>query len=89
MKILIPIQLQKLTDGLPEIEIIGGNVNNVLVKLISLYPNLENRIFDDKGELNKFINFYVNDEDIRFLNGIGTPVDDNDVLSLIPAIAGG
>ncbi len=88
MKVLIPTQLQKVTST-PELTIHGMIVKDVLDKMVSEFPLLKDRLYNSGGVLNKFINIYVNDEDIRFLNDENTPVGDNDVLSIIPSVAGG
>lgn len=87
MKVLIPPQLQKVTDGRTEIDAYGKDIHEILSYLIQLYPTLKDRFYDSKGQLNKFINFYHNDEDIRFVDNFTSA--DNDVLTIVPAVAGG
>ena len=89
MKILVPIQFRKVVDGLSETNVDGATVGEVLNKFISQFEPLKERLYKDDGKLNKFLNIYVNDEDIRFLAGESTPVKDSDILSIIPAVAGG
>ncbi len=89
MKILVPVQFRKIVDGLNEINVEGVTVGEVLTKLIGQFEPLKERLYKSEGQLNKFLNLYVNDEDIRFLAGELTPVKDSDILSIIPASAGG
>lgn len=89
IKIRIPTPLQKLTNNQPEVEVSGANVKAVLAALEEKHPGLRERLYDDKGTLRRFINFYVNDEDIRFLKSEETALKDGDELSIVPAIAGG
>jgi len=90
MKILIPIQLQKII-GKSEIESNADSIDSLLVELCLEYTNLKSRLFSNNGDgdLNKFINIYVNDEDIRFLNFLKTELKPTDVVSIVPAVAGG
>lgn len=87
MKFVVPTQLQRDTSE-PEVEAIGSNIGEALNNLTKRFPSLERKLFTN-GELNKFVNIYVNDEDIRFLDGVKTPLKSKDVITLIPAIAGG
>jgi sulfur-carrier protein len=89
IKIRIPTPLQKLTANQPEVEIKGSNVKSALAALEEKYPGIRSRLYDEQGNLRRFINFYVNDEDIRFLKSEDTPLKDGDELSIVPAIAGG
>lgn len=89
IKVRIPTPLQKMTGNQPEVEIAGNNVKAVLVALDEKFPGIRDRLYDDKGSLRRFINFYVNDEDIRFLKSEETPLKEGDELSIVPAIAGG
>ncbi|MCE9624320.1 MAG: MoaD/ThiS family protein [Deltaproteobacteria bacterium] len=89
IKIRIPTPLQKLTNNQPEVEVSGADVKAVLAALEEKHPGLRERLYDDKGTLRRFINFYVNDEDIRFLKSEETALKDGDELSIVPAIAGG
>jgi molybdopterin synthase sulfur carrier subunit len=88
-KVRIPQPLQKFVDNQTEILVNGKNIKDVLNALIKNYPDLRERIYDENGNLRKFINIYVNDEDIRFLDGENTTINDEDIISIIPAIAGG
>ncbi len=89
VKVRIPSPLQKLTDNQVEVELEGKNVKEILEKLVETYPSLKDRIYDENGKLRRFINVFVNEEDIRFLQGEETPLKEGDTISLIPAIAGG
>ncbi|MFQ5693158.1 MAG: ubiquitin-like small modifier protein 1 [Nitrospinota bacterium] len=89
VKVRIPTPLQKLTKNQGEVEAQGSSVNEVFDDMETRYPGLKERLYDGEGEIRRFINIYVNDEDIRFLDGPKTPVRDGDEVSIIPAIAGG
>ncbi len=89
IKVRIPTPLQKLTGNQSEVEVPGATVKAVLAALEEKHPGIRERLYDEKGTLRRFINFYVNDEDIRFLNSEDTALKDGDELSIVPAIAGG
>jgi sulfur-carrier protein len=89
VKVLIPTPLQKLTQDRATVECSGGTINELLESLEQSCPGIKGRLCDDAGELRRFVNFYVNSEDIRFLDGANTPLQDGDEVSIIPAIAGG
>lgn len=89
IKVRIPTPLQALTQNQSEVEAVGKTVAEVLASLEGKFKGLKERLYDEKGQLRRFINFYVNDEDIRFLKGEQTLVKDGDELSIVPAIAGG
>ncbi|MDO8520061.1 MAG: MoaD/ThiS family protein [Deltaproteobacteria bacterium] len=89
IKVRIPTPLQSLTQNKGEVEATGKNVKEVLASLEKTFPGMKSRLYDDKGVLRRFINFYVNDEDIRFLKGEETALKDGDEISVVPAIAGG
>lgn len=84
----IPIPLRRFVEGKPMVEAWGGTVSEVLGDLGSRYPGVQQRLYDGSG-LRPFVNVYLNDEDIRFLAGEETPVKDGDLISVVPAIAGG
>ncbi|NOY91407.1 MAG: MoaD/ThiS family protein [Deltaproteobacteria bacterium] len=84
----IPTPLRSLTDGEDEVQVDGAKVAAVIDALEAAHPGLKDRLLDDKG-VRRFVNLYANDEDIRFLDGLDTPLADGDTLSIIPAIAGG
>ena len=88
----IPSPLRTYTDGADTLDLDGGTVGDLLSSLTGRAPGIENRLFKGEGEgrkLNRFVNIYVNDEDIRFLDGLGTLVKAGDEVSIVPAIAGG
>ncbi len=88
-KIRIPAPLRKLTNDQPVVEIAGGTIQELLTGLEKQYPGLKERICDDSGQIRRFVNIFVNGEDIRFKQGPATPVSDGAEVSIIPAIAGG
>ena len=85
----IPTPLRPMTGGKNEVEIAGNSVSEIIENLSSAHPGIKERICDEQGEVRRFINIYVNEEDIRFLTGKETPLKDGDEMSIIPAIAGG
>ncbi len=87
--IRIPAPLKRLAGGQDTIKSQGRTVGEALQCLTDAYPELEERLKDEKGEVRRFINIYVNDEDIRFIQNLGTPLKEGDQISIIPAIAGG
>jgi sulfur-carrier protein len=84
----IPTPLRQHTGGLDRVDAAGSTVGEVLAQLGTQYPALRERLFDG-DELRRFVNVYVNDEDIRYLDDLATPVAPGDELSIIPAVAGG
>lgn len=89
VKVRIPTPLRKLTNGKDEVAADGKDVKEVIDDLEKNYPGLKERICEGDGRLRRFVNVYVNDEDIRFKNNIDTELKANDEVSIIPAIAGG
>lgn len=85
----IPSPLRKLTGGASEIEAAADSIVNLLSALESAYPGMRERLCDETGTVRRFVNIYVNDEDIRFLSNQSTPLKDGDQVSIVPAIAGG
>jgi molybdopterin synthase sulfur carrier subunit len=85
----VPTPLQKITGNKSEVSATGANVKEALANLEKSYPGLRERLYGEDGELRKFINIYINEEDIRFLDSENSPLKDGDVISIIPAIAGG
>ena len=85
----IPTPLRKLTQGAEEVSASGANVGEIIVDLEKNYPGIRERICDDQGKIRRFVNIFANDEDIRFLQNLDTPVKDDDEISIVPAIAGG
>lgn len=88
-KVRIPTPLRKLTNGLEEVNVSGANIGDLIVDLEKQYPGIKERICDDQGKVRRFVNIFANDEDIRFLKNLETPVKDSDEISIVPAIAGG
>jgi molybdopterin synthase sulfur carrier subunit len=85
----IPTQLRTLTGGAGEVEIEGASVGEVLKALDVAHPGFADRLFDEAGNLRRFVNVFLADEDVRFLDGLATPVADGATLSIVPAVAGG
>lgn len=89
IKVRIPTPLQKITNNQPEVVTQGVTVAEVIDNLNTSFPGLKDRICDESGKVRRFVNVYVNDEDIRFLEKENTHVKEGDEVSIIPAIAGG
>jgi sulfur-carrier protein len=89
VSVRIPTPLRGHTDGASSVELPGATVGEVLQELTRRHEKLRGRLFDDKGGLNRFVNVFLNDEDIRFLQGLDSKVKDGDGVKLVPAIAGG
>ena len=85
----VPGPLRRLTSGEAEVKVEGATVADVLATLEAQYPGFRDRLYDDSGNLRQFINIYVNDSDIRFGQGLDTPISERDELSIVPAVAGG
>ena len=85
----IPTPLQRVTDGRGEVACEGKTVAELLASLERQHPGVKERICDEQGKVRRFVNIFVNEEDVRFLQGDQTPVKDGDEVSIIPAIAGG
>jgi molybdopterin converting factor small subunit len=88
-KILIPTPLRPFTERRETIDLEGNTVGEVLHHLIETFPGLKTHLYSDQGKLRSFVNIYLNDSDIRYLDHEGTPVGVSDTLSIVPAIAGG
>ncbi|MEK7773319.1 MAG: ubiquitin-like small modifier protein 1 [Deltaproteobacteria bacterium] len=89
VKVRIPTPLRKLTNGSDEVTVQGGNITEIIEDLEKNYPGLKERICEADGKLRRFVNIYLNDEDIRFKKNMDTEIKDSDEVSIIPAIAGG
>lgn len=89
VKVRIPTPLRSLTGGIDSLDASGTDVQSVLAEVCTRFDGMDKRLFKQPGELNRFVNIYVNNEDIRFLDNLSTPVKDGDDLSIVPAIAGG
>jgi molybdopterin synthase sulfur carrier subunit len=87
--IRIPTQLRTLTGGAGEVEVDGATVGEALKALDAAHPGMADRLFDEGGNLRRFVNVFLTDEDVRFLEGPATPVADGQTLSIVPAVAGG
>jgi sulfur-carrier protein len=85
----IPPVLRPQTGGQPEVEAAGANVGEVLRALTAEHPDTESQLFDPDGDLNRYVNVYLNDEDVRVLDGLDTAVADGDTVIIMPAMAGG
>ena len=89
IKVRIPTPLRPLTRGQGEVETQGINVAELIENLNAAHPGVKERLCDENGDLRRFVNVYVNEEDIRFLKGKETALKDGDEVSIVPAIAGG
>lgn len=89
VKVLIPTALQKFTSDQATINCDGNNIAELLDALEASCPGVKARLCDESGQLRRFLNFYVNDEDIRFLDNTSTLLKDGDQVSIVPAVAGG
>jgi molybdopterin synthase sulfur carrier subunit len=89
IKVRIPTPLRPLTKGQGEVETKGSSIEEMILNLDQTHPGMKSRLCDEKGELRRFVNIYVNEEDIRFLKGKETALKDGDEVSIVPAIAGG
>jgi molybdopterin converting factor small subunit len=85
----VPAQLRTLTGGAGELSLSGSTVAEVLKDLDASHPGFADRLFDETGGLRRFVNIFLDDEDVRFLQGLDTPLVDGQTLSIVPAVAGG
>ncbi len=85
----IPTTMRPLTGGERQVSVAPGTLGDVITSLDSAHPGLGDRLLDDDGGLRKFVNVFVDDDDVRYLDGLSTPVDDGITVSIIPAVAGG
>ena len=88
IKVRIPTPLQKLT-GQGEVQVQAGSIKDMIAQLEKNFPGMKERICDDSGKIRRFVNVYLNEEDIRFLNQENTQLKEGDEISIVPAIAGG
>ena len=88
-KIRVPTQLRTLTGGASEVEAEGATVGEILKALDAAHPGFAERLFDETGKLRRFVNVFVADEDVRFLQGLDSPVAEGQTVSIVPAVAGG
>lgn len=89
IKVRIPTPLQKLTNGQAEVQVGAASVKDLVEQLEKNYPGFKDRICDESGKIRRFVNVYLNEEDIRFLEQEATKLKDGDDISIVPAIAGG
>ncbi len=89
VKVRIPTPLRSLTDGSDEVTVEGSSIKEVIDNLEAKHNGFKARLCDESGQIRRFINFYLNDEDIRFKDNQETVVNDGDQISIVPAIAGG
>ena len=88
--IRIPTPLRRATNGQETADVDGGSLQDALTQLETQFPGVKERIIDDaSGELHRFVNIYINNEDVRFLQGLETILNDGDEISIVPAVAGG
>jgi sulfur-carrier protein len=85
----VPTTLRTLTAGSSEVAVDGDTVGAVLDNLEAVHPGFKDRLLDGDGSLRRFVNLFVADDDVRFLDGLNTPVPDGETVSIIPAVAGG
>jgi molybdopterin synthase sulfur carrier subunit len=85
----IPTPLRKVTNGDDKVTVEGATLGVLIDSMESQYPGIKGRLCDDQGELRNFVNIYVNGEDVRFLDGLGTATNTGDEVSIVPAVAGG
>jgi sulfur-carrier protein len=89
VQVRIPTILRKHTGGAKAVESKGSTIGEIIDRLDADHPGLKSAIIADAGEIHRFINIYLNDEDVRFSGALETPVSDGDVVSILPAVAGG
>ena len=85
----IPQPLRNLTGNLSTVSADGTNLESLVANLEGAYPGMRERVMDEAGQLRRFVNIYVNGDDVRFSDGLGTPLKDGDEVSIVPAVAGG
>ncbi len=89
VQVRIPTPLRKFTAGQEEVAVEGATVGEALMNLTESHPELKSKIFSDDGAVRRFVNIFANDEDIRFQEKLETPLSEGDLVSIVPAIAGG
>lgn len=89
IKVLVPTVLQKFTNNEATVEVNGGSIAELIDSLDVSYPGIKGRLYSEPGKLKRFLNIYVNSEDIRFLDNTDTALKDGDEVSIVPAVAGG
>ena len=89
VEVRLPTVLRTHAGGASVVSVDGATVQEVLAKLVAEYPGLTGQVVQDDGSLHNFVNIYVNDDDVRYLDGVDTPVPDGAEVSILPAVAGG
>ncbi len=89
VQVNLPTVLRAHAGGAKVVSAEGSTVGEVLAAVVEAFPGLSGQVVDDSGGLHKFVNVYVNDDDVRYLSALGTPVKDADEISILPAVAGG
>lgn len=89
VQVNLPTVLRPHAGGERTVTLEGATVGEVLTSLVATYPGMTGQVIDDTGALHKFVNVYINDDDVRYLSGVDTPVGGSDELSILPAVAGG
>jgi molybdopterin synthase sulfur carrier subunit len=89
ISVKVPTILRTYTGGTADVTVTGATLNDALADLDAQYPGIGARVLDDEGRLRRFVNVYVNDDDVRFLEDLQTPTPDGTSISIIPAVAGG
>jgi len=89
VKVRIPTPLRRLTKGKEVVDVQSATINDAIQSLEKDYPGIKARLCDEQGELHRFVNIYVNGEDVRFLQGVKTALKQGDEVSIVPAVAGG
>jgi len=88
-EVRLPTLLRPMADGQAQVSTDPGTLREVLGQLVQKYPGLDGQIMDEEGKLRRFVNLYVNDDDVRYLDDLDTKVSDGDVVTILPAVAGG
>jgi molybdopterin synthase sulfur carrier subunit len=89
VEVRLPTVLRTHAGGASVVQVDGATVGEVLAKLVAEYPGLAGQVVQDDGSLHKFVNIYVDDDDVRYLDGVDTPIPEGAELSILPAVAGG
>jgi len=89
VKVRVPTTLRTLTGGKSEVEVDGATVGDVIKALDAAHPGFSDRLLDDDGKLRRFVNVFLADDDVRFLEGLDTKVPEGETVSIVPAVAGG
>ncbi|MBM3138801.1 MAG: MoaD/ThiS family protein [Chloroflexi bacterium] len=89
VRVQVTSVIQKVVNGQRELDVDGSTVGELITNIDARYPGFAEQLMDGRGELHRFVNIYLNDEDVRYLNGKETPLSDGDTVSILPALAGG